>query len=325
MEDTSQSDTDSKPDTVTDPVCGMKVEPDKAAGHHEHDGTTYHFCSEGCLDKFKEDPESYLDSEKRAAKKKAAPKDAMYTCPMHPEVRQKGPGDCPKCGMALEPETPGLGEEDDSELRDMRRRFWIGVVFTLPILIYTMGEMIPGVSFETILPHEYSLWFQFILATPVVLYCGAVFFKRAWNSIVHWNLNMFTLIGIGAGVAYVYSIVALFVPDFFPPAFRMEDGMVPVYFEAAAVIITLVLLGQVLELKARSRTSSALKSLLELAPKTARRINKDGSEEDVSLDDLNEGDRLRVRPGEKVPVDGHVEDGSQQRSTNPWSPASPCP
>jgi Cu+-exporting ATPase len=233
----------------------------------------------------------------------------VYTCPMHPEVRDVRNSGCPICGMALEPEGIVVGEEDTSELDDMRRRFWISAMFTLPLFVYAMGEMIPGAPFADIVPTAWAQVLQLALATPVVLWGGWPFFVRGVQSVRTWNLNMFTLIGLGVSVAFGYSLVATIAPGIFPDAFRSADGHVAVYFEAAAVITTLVLLGQVLELKARSQTSGAIRALLELAPPTARRIADDGSEEEVSLDDISEGDRLRVRPGDKVPVDGEVREG----------------
>ena len=232
----------------------------------------------------------------------------QYTCPMHPEIVRDHPGSCPICGMALEP-VVASAEEDTSELDDMTRRFWISAVLTLPLFVYAMGEMIPGNPFEHLLPGRWAQWAQLALATPVVLWGGWPFFVRGWNSVRTMNLNMFTLIALGVGVAFVFSLVAVAAPGLFPPAFRNHSGAVAVYFEAAAVITTLVLLGQVLELRARSQTSGAIRALLELAPPTALRIGSDGSEEEVSLDDLATGDRLRVKPGEKIPVDGTVVDG----------------
>jgi Cu+-exporting ATPase len=232
-----------------------------------------------------------------------------YTCPMHPEIVQEGPGNCPKCGMALEPHTVTLEEEGNPELKDMTRRFWISAVLTVPVVIIAMGPMVPGVSFESLGLPRFMRWLELALATPVVLWGGWPFFVRSWQSLVNRSLNMFTLIGLGVSVAYVYSIVAVLAPYIFPPSFRGADGEVGVYFEAAAVIVTLVLLGQMLELRARNRTGAAIKALLGLAPKTARRINADGSDEDVPLEQIHPGDRLRVRPGEKVPVDGVVLEG----------------
>ena len=233
-----------------------------------------------------------------------------FTCPMHPEVRQPGPGSCPKCGMALEPRTATAGEEENAELVDMRRRFWVSVLLTIPLLVVAMGEHLPGDPLARIATMSTLGWMQLVLATPVVLWGGWPFFVRGWQSVVHRSLNMFTLIGLGVAVSYLYSLVAKLFPGIFPPSFRLEGGEVAVYFEAAAAIVTLVLLGQVLELKARSRTGAAVKALLGLAPKTARRLRDDGSEEDVPLDQVHPGDRLRVRPGEKVPVDGVVLEGN---------------
>ena len=233
----------------------------------------------------------------------------VWTCPMHPQVRDVSNTGCPICGMGLEPESPGLGEEDTSELDDMRRRFWLSAALTLPLFLYTMGEMLPGWHADSLLPPAWAQWAQLALAAPVVLWGGWPFFVRGWQSVRTWNLNMFTLIALGVGVAFVYSLAATAVPGLFPASLKNAAGEVAVYYEAAAVITTLVLLGQVLELKARSRTSGALRALLELAPPTARRIGEDGEETEVSLDELAAGDRLRVKPGEKIPVDGEVVDG----------------
>ncbi len=290
---------------ATDPVCGMSVDPHTAKHRHDHKGRPYYFCSAGCRTKFAADPESYLDKRKPAAE---VPAGAIYTCPMHPEVRQAGPGACPICGMALEPEIAEAGAAPNPELADMTRRFWIGLVLTLPVFVLEMGSHIfPGL--HGLVPPNVSNWVQFALATPVVLWAGGPFFVRGWQSLVTRNLNMFTLIAMGTGVAYVYSVVALLAPDLFPPAFRGHGGAVAVYFEAAAVITVLVLLGQVLELRARERTSGAIRALLDLAPQTARRVRDDGSDEDVPLDAVAVGDRLRVRPGDKVPVDGVLTEG----------------
>jgi len=234
----------------------------------------------------------------------------VYTCPMHPEVRAIKPGACPLCGMGLEPETVSLDDDDTSELRDMTRRFRVAVVLSIPVVFLAMGKFIPGLQMESLIPHEIGVWLELALATPVVLWSGWPFFVRGWRSVVTWNLNMFTLIGLGVGVAYVYSVVAVLTPGIFPASFRGESGQVGIYFEAAAVIVTLVLLGQVMELKARSSTNAAIKSLLGLAPKTARRVGEDDSEQDVPLEEVQIGDRLRVRPGEKVPVDGRVVEGN---------------
>jgi Cu+-exporting ATPase len=326
-----------------DPVCGMAVSDIDSALSHEVKGNRYYFCSQNCRERFEADPEKYLNPENDSGETEGQ----TYTCPMHPDVRQDAPGDCPKCGMALEPATPeapgqktewtcpmhpeivqsepgdcpkcGMaleprtvsGEtEDNQEYIYMRNRFWVSAVLSIPLVLIAMRDML-GLGFiENMIGPKLLHWGEFILATPVVLWGGWVFYKRAWKSIVTWNLNMFTLVGLGTAVAYVYSLVAVFLPDIFPAAFRSEEGTVAVYFEAAAVIVTLVLLGQMLEQSARSRTGAAIKALLGLAPKTARRINADGSEEDVPLDSVQQGDKLRVRPGEKIPVDGMVLDGS---------------
>ncbi len=233
-----------------------------------------------------------------------------WTCPMHPEIVREEPGECPKCGMALEPRQVTAEEAENPELSDMTRRFWVGVVLTVPVVILAMGGLVPGVDMDAMVPHGIRVWFELALATPVVLWSGWPFLVRGYRSIVSWNLNMFTLIALGVGVAYVYSVIATLLPGIFPPSFRDEGGQVAVYFEAAAVIVTLVLVGQVMELRARSSTNAAIKALLGLAPKTARRVNDDGSEEDVPLEQVQIGDRLRVRPGEKVPVDATVVEGS---------------
>lgn len=293
------------PRTELDPVCGMAVVPANAAFHHDHQGSRYHFCSEGCLEKFKASPEKYLAPQSQSITSESDTR--VYTCPMHPEIEKVGPGSCPKCGMALEPKEFSGEPEDTSELDDMKRRFIISAALTIPLFGIAMGEMIPGLHDMLSQPHW--IWVQLALATPVVLWGGWVFFKRGWMSVVNRSLNMFSLIALGTGVAYVYSVVATLVPGIFPDGFRGPSGNVAVYFEAAAVIVTLVLLGQVLELIARSRTAGAIRSLLELAPKEARRVNPDGSEEDVTIEQLQHGDHLRVRPGEKVPVDGSVLEG----------------
>jgi P-type Cu+ transporter len=293
------------PGLAKDPVCGMSVDPHTAKHRHTHKGQTYYFCSAGCRTKFINDPDKYLSPDQRAAE--AVPEGTIYTCPMHPEIRQVGPGSCPICGMALEPEIAGADTGPNPELIDMTRRFWIGLVLTLPVFALEMGGHLTGL--HMILGQATSNWLQFALATPVVLWAGWPFFVRGWQSLRTRNLNMFTLIAMGTGVAWAYSVIATFAPGIFPPAFRGPEGAVAVYFEAAAVITVLVLLGQVLELRAREATSGAIKALLDLAPKTARRIREDGSDEDISLDAIIVGDRLRVRPGEKVPVDGELIEG----------------
>ena len=329
-----------------DPVCGMTVDPHHAAGTERYNGVTYAFCSPHCLETFRADPEQYVASahdtyggvpvtgtvytcpmhpEVRQERPGACPHCGMalepvmtavpgtrttYVCPMHPEIVRAEPGTCPICGMALEPRTVSLEEEANPELVDMTRRFWISLLLTVPLLLLAMSEMLPGQPVQHALSARLLTWVQLVFATPVVLWGGWPFFTRGWASLVNRSLNMFTLIAIGTGTAYVYSVMATLVPDLFPASFRTHSGAVAVYFEAAAVITTLVLLGQVLELRARSQTSSAIKALLGLAPKTARRLREDSSEEDVPLDQVHPGDRLRVRPGEKVPVDGVVLEGT---------------
>jgi Cu+-exporting ATPase len=331
--------------TAKDPVCGMSVDPAHArGGSHEHAGKTYYFCNPKCRGKFAAEPEKYLAPTPPPAQ--PAPKGATYVCPMDPEVRQDHPGPCPKCGMALEPESPALAtrtewvcpmhpqivrdapgscpicgmaleprtvtldEEPNHELIDMSRRFWISTALAAVTLLLAMSEMIPGQPVQRALGMHTALWLQFILASPVVLWGGWPFFQRGWASVVNRHLNMFTLIALGTGTAYIFSVIALLFPSWLPSAFLDAHGMPPVYFEAAAVITALVLLGQVLELRARSQTSSAIRALLQLAPKTARRLRDDGNDEDVPLDRVHIGDRLRVRPGEKVPVDGIVLEGA---------------
>ncbi|MCF8038470.1 MAG: heavy metal translocating P-type ATPase [Desulfohalobiaceae bacterium] len=340
-------------EAVKDPVCGMTTESPQSYFPYEHQGQTFYFCSEHCREKFKADPEKYTSEETAAEGERASPehepkaKGNTYTCPMHPEVRQEGPGDCPKCGMALEPVSPrapggkkeytcpmhpevvqdhpgdcpkcGMAlepktvepdeEEENQEYLFMRNRFWVSAVLTLPVVLIAMRDFF-GLGFlEDVFGSTALHWTEFVLTTPVVLWGGWIFYVRAWKSVATWNLNMFTLIGMGTAVAYLYSVIALLFPGIFPPSFRSEEGTVGVYFEAAAVIITLVLLGQMLEQRARSRTGAAIKALLGLAPKTARRIEEDGSEQDVPLEDIQAGDKLRVRPGEKVPVDGKILEG----------------
>ncbi len=332
---------------VKDPVCGMTIEASDAAAVSLYKGTTYHFCSSSCKEDFAKDPESYLTVKGGRSLKTIEPKPGgKFTCPMHPDIRQAGPGSCPKCGMALEPVEPTVtssktewtcpmhpeivrdaagtcpicgmalepktitaGEQENPELIDMTRRFKISVVLSIPLVYITMGSLIPAISPEKFISREMLKWLELILATPVVLWGGWPFFVRGWKSVITWNPNMFTLIGLGVAISYVYSLVAALIPGMFPAAFRGAHGEVATYFEAAAVITTLVLLGQVLELRARSKTGAAIKALLGLAPKTARRV-KDGTEEDVPLEQVHAGDLLRVRPGEKVPVDGTVVEGT---------------
>jgi Cu+-exporting ATPase len=288
----------------------MAVTAQKAAGKALYQEETYYFCSEKCRTKFEDDPEKYLQAKTTEEDPSAKDDQRIYTCPMHPEVEQQGPGDCPKCGMDLEPKETSADQEDSPELKAMTRRFRVCLALTLPVFAIAMSEMIPGVALHVLLSKKSQVWAQLALATPVVLWGGKPFFVRGWKSIVNRSLNMFTLIAIGTGVAYLYSLAATFFPGIFPASFRGHDGNVAVYFEAAAVIITLVLLGQMLELSARQRTSGAIKALLGLAPKTARIVREDGSEEDIPLDEVEKGDRLRVRPGEKVPVDGTIAEGS---------------
>uniref|UniRef100_E6VHW5 Heavy metal translocating P-type ATPase n=1 Tax=Rhodopseudomonas palustris (strain DX-1) TaxID=652103 RepID=E6VHW5_RHOPX len=291
---------------VIDPVCGMKVDPATSKHRFAYKGTTYHFCREGCQTKFAADPVSYLDKSK-AKPEPAMPEGTIYTCPMDPQIRQVGPGTCPICGMALEPELVSLDDAPNPELIDMTRRFWIGLVLALPAVVLEMGGHLVGG--HGLIDPALSNWIQLVSATPVVLWAGWPFFVRGWQSVVTRNLNMFTLVAMGTGVAYIYSLIATIAPQLFPAAFRGHGGTVPVYFEAAAVITVLVALGQVLELRAREATSGAIKALLGLAPKTARKIAPDGSEHEVEIDSLTVGDRLRVRPGEKVPVDGTIVEG----------------
>ncbi len=330
------------PTEVLDPVCGMTISPDDAVGHIDHKGQTYYFCNQSCLDQFNADPARFLNP-KPAPVAASAEMAREYTCPMHPEVRQKGPGACPKCGMALEPVdvTPvtrsewtcpmhpeivrgapgacpicGMAleprvvtvDEANPELDDMTRRFWWSAAITVPMLAFMVSEFLPGRPLQQLMPHGLMNWIQLALTTPVVLWGGCPFFVRGWMSVVNRHLNMFTLIALGVGAAYVYSVVATLAPGWFPDSFRIT-GEVATYFEPAAVIVVLVLLGQVLELRARSRTSSAIRNLLGLAPKTARRIEPDGTERDVPLSEVHVGDRVRVRPGERVPVDGVVLEG----------------
>ena len=291
--------------TAIDPVCGMTVNPDTSKHRFDHDGKTYNFCSAGCRTKFAAGPDKYL---KPKAVEPAKP-GAVYTCPMHPEIRQVGPGSCPICGMALEPVEVSAEAQPNHELADMTRRFWIGLVLTLPIFVLEMGSHIPWLGLGHIVPERWSIWAQFVLATPVVLWAGWPFFERGVASVRSGHLNMFTLIALGTGAAYLYSLVATFAPGLFPAGFRMMGGAVAVYYEAAAVITVLVLLGQVLELRARDQTGGAIRALLNLAPKTARRLRDGGDDEEVPLGEVQVGDRLRVRPGDGMPVDGVILDG----------------
>ncbi|MBS0252900.1 MAG: heavy metal translocating P-type ATPase [Proteobacteria bacterium] len=288
-----------------DPVCGMSVDPATAKHRAEHEGKSYYFCSAGCRTKFLADPAKYLNP--ADARTEDVPAGTIYTCPMHPQIRQVGPGSCPICGMALEPEIVSAEAQPNAELEDMTRRLWIGLVLTLPVFVLEMGGHI--FNLHHIISPTISNWVQLVLATPVVLWAGFPFFERGWKSLQTRNLNMFTLIALGTGVAWLYSIVATLAPGLFPESLRSMDGAAPVYFEASAVITVLVLVGQVLELRARDQTSSAIRSLLNLAPKTARRIKADGSDEEVQVEAIAVGDKLRVRPGESIPVDSEVIEG----------------
>jgi len=333
---------------MKDPVCGMTVDPAKAAATVEHEGTRYLFCREGCATRFRADPQKYHAPKPPAAPptpSRPAEQQTEYICPMDPEVHRMGPGACPKCGMALEPATltapatrtdfacpmhpqisrqePGncpicgmtlepresTAEEVNPDLVDMTRRFWISVALAVPLLALMVSDLIPSMPLQHLLSARTWAWIEFALATPVVLWCGWPFFVRGWQSVLNRSLNMFTLIALGTGAAYLYSVVATFVPQLFPPSFRAEGGEIPLYYEPAVIIIALVLLGQVMELRARSQTGSAIRALLGLAPKTARRLDAQGGEADVSLGQVQVGDRLRVRPGEKIPVDGVVLEG----------------
>lgn len=298
--------------TEIDPVCGMRVDPGRSAGTHVHAGRTYYFCNPGCRERFASGPERYLEAEALGPEAPPAAS-AVWTCPMHPEVRSEKPGPCPICGMALEPAEPGASggteAEENPELADMTRRFQVGLGLTIPVFLLAMGEMLPGRPLHALVPPSLQPWIELALSTPVVLWAGWPFFERMGTSLRGRHPNMFTLIGLGTGTAYGYSVVATLAPSVFPASLRGHGGQVERYFEAAAVITVLVLLGQVLELKARSRTSGAIRALLGLAPKTARLVGEDGSELDVPLADVQAGDRLRVRPGEKLPVDGMVLEG----------------
>ncbi len=297
----SHAGNENKNNMTTDPVCGMNVDPETAKYKNTYKEQEYYFCAENCLKKFKADPEKYLAPKLE----EPAVQGAIYICPMHPQIRQQGPGICPICGMALEPEVMTGDEGPNEELRDMTRRFWIGLVLTLPVFVLEMGAHLFNLH---LVGQPLSNWLQMLLATPVVLWAGWPFFARGWTSLKTRTLNMFTLIAMGTGAAWLYSMVATLAPGIFPPAFRQAGGAVAVYFEAAAVITVLVLLGQVLELQAREKTGGAIRALLDLAPKTARRVGEHG-DEDIPLDHVVQGDLLRVRPGEKVPLDGTVMDG----------------
>ena len=290
---------------VKDPVCGMTVDPATARHRFDHGGAVFHFCSAGCRTKFVADPNKYLTPKEP----EAAPSGAVYTCPMHPQIRQIGPGSCPICGMALEPVAITAEAEPNPELADMQRRFWISVVLTVPVFVLEMGGHVPWLGLHRFIEPGVANWVELVLATPVVLWGGAPFFQRGWNSLVRRSLNMFTLIALGTGASWLYSMIATLAPGIFPDGFRGMGGSVAVYFEAAAVITVLVLLGQVLELRARAQTGGAIRALLNLAPKTARRVTDSGADEEISLELVQPGDRLRVRPGDSVPVDGEVVDG----------------
>ncbi len=307
---------------VRDVVCGMQIDPENAAARQQFQGKTFYFCSSHCSEKFSQDPDRYTGPEpdgaelvslSTSAKNEQPPSDTLYTCPMHPEVEQPSPGSCPLCGMALEPREPMQpgtlqGQESNPELEDMQRRFWVSLILTVPVLILAMGTM-PAIALFDFIEPRAALWIQFVLSIPVVFWGGMVFFQRAWASIVNRSLNMFTLIGMGTAAAFLYSTFALFFGSRLPDSFRDASGEVMVYFEAAAVITTLVLLGQVLELKARQQTNGAIRALLGLSPRSARLIREGGPEEDIPIDEVRVGDRLRIRPGEKVPVDGMVMEG----------------
>ena len=298
---------------AVDPVCGMTVQPATAAGSYEYQGKTYYFCATSCLTKFRTDPNHYLTPpEQRIPRITPATSGGVveYICPMDPEVLETKPGACRICGMALEPRVVSLEDERNPELEDMTRRFWICLGPSLLVMLLAMADMVPGLSLPQAFAGSTRNWVQWLLATPVVLWGGWPFFQRGWASVVNRAPNMFTLIAMGTGAAYVYSTVATVAPTLLPSSFRLHDGSIAVYFEAAAIITVLVLLGQVLELKARSQTSSAIRALLQLAPKTARLIKPDGQEEDVPLEHIQVGHRLRVRPGERVPVDGMVQEGT---------------
>jgi len=296
-------------EAAIDPVCGMTVDPREALSHI-HAGASYYFCSQHCHDRFSADPEEFLEPAAAQQPAAEAAPGSIWTCPMHPEIRQDKPGPCPICGMALEPLNPTAEEGDNAELRDMTRRFLISAALSIPLLWAMFGEFIPSIDPMMMLGHGPVAWAQLLLATPVVVWGGAPFFVRGWHSVVNRSLNMFTLIAIGTGAAWLFSVFATVLPGALPASFLREDGSAPLYFEAAAVIVTLVLLGQVLELRARARTSGAIKALLRLAPKIAHRIDDGGNETDIPLENVAVGDRLRVRPGENIPVDGETVEGT---------------
>jgi Cu+-exporting ATPase len=313
---TNDATTPSAPGQTHDPVCGMVVDPVTATNRTEYDAQPYYFCCSGCKAKFLADPVQFVTPTAQPAPSvPSAPiapvaQGTIYTCPMHPQIRRSEPGSCPICGMALEPEGIPEAEGTSPELKDMTRRFLVGAALATPIFVLEMGGHLPVLNLDHYVSMAASMWIQFALATPIVLWCAWPFFQRAWTSILNRSPNMFTLIALGIGASYLYSLAATFAPGLFPVGLRQHGGLIPVYYEAAAVITVLVLLGQVLELRAREKTGGAIRALLKLAPKTARRLRADGTDEEVPLDQIHVGDRLRVRPGEAVPVDGSVAEGS---------------
>jgi len=296
------------PERVIDPVCGMTVDPLTSRHRFEHAGQTFHFCGAGCREKFAAAPDQYLKP--KTTLESPPPKGTIYTCPMHPEIRQDGPGSCPICGMALEPLTITAEAPPNHELTNMTRRLWIGVALSAPVVVLEMGAHVPWLGLGHLVPPAVSTWIQLILSTPVVLWAGLPFFQRGWASVINRSLNMFSLIALGTGAAYLYSLFAALAPGLFPAGFRGMDGTVAVYFEAASVITVLVLLGQVLELRAREQTGGAIRALLNLAPKTTHRLTNHGHDEEIPVSDVHPGDRLRIRPGDAVPVDGTVLEGN---------------
>lgn len=294
---------------VTDPVCGMRIDPSKAKGSTSYKGTTYYFCNPRCEERFKSDPEKYVGHKTEVSSAPGA-SNQMYTCPMHPEVQQIGPGSCPKCGMALEPMEVSLSDEEPEELVLMRKKFRVALPLTIPLFLLAMLDMVPSLNLSERLGHHFVTWLQLILATPVVLWSGWPFFVKGYESLKHKSANMFTLISLGVGVAYIYSVVAVLFPNFFPESIRTShNGLPPLYFESAAVIVLLVIVGQIMELRARSQTGAAIRALLGLTPNTALRVNKNGEAEEIPLESVHVGDLLRVRPGEKIPVDGEIIEG----------------